>query len=308
MGRALAGAALAALAVMVACGGSEATHETPVPRVTIRPGSPAFGGSTPSPAPVSGGFEYTVEPGDTLSVLADRFGTTVEEIVAANGLADPGDITAGDVLVIANASYAPSPSPGPTAAPVNPAGAGFAYPIEGVCLPSDGNLMPNAPREYRNGVHEGVDFYTGAACVDVPAGTPVLSAKAGEVVRADAGFIEMSLDELNDMLARSEAQGYTDAKALDRFRGRQVWIDHGGGIVTRYCHLSGIADGVQAGAAVQAGDVIGYVGESGTPEAVTDPGIEMHLHFEVRVGDSFLGAGLPPDQVRFLYAQAFSSP
>ena len=50
-----------------------------------------------------------------------------------------------------------------------------------------------------------------------------------------------------------------------------------------------------------------FAGESGTPESVTDPGTEAHLHFEIRVGDSYLGKGLPPDEVRQLYLQAFSS-
>jgi hypothetical protein len=48
------------------------------------------------------------------------------------------------------------------------------------------------------------------------------------------------------------------------------------------------------------------VGESGTPEAVTNPGVEIHLHWEVRVGDSFLGADLPSNEVRALYEGLFS--
>jgi murein DD-endopeptidase MepM/ murein hydrolase activator NlpD len=63
---------------------------------------------------------------------------------------------------------------------------------------------------------------------------------------------------------------------------------------------------MQPGAKVQAGDLVGYVGDSGTPEAVTAPGTEIHLHFEIRVGDSFLGAGLDNELVRQLYQQAFS--
>ena len=52
---------------------------------------------------------------------------------------------------------------------------------------------------------------------------------------------------------------------------------------------------------------IGAVGESGTPESVIAPGTEMHLHAEVRVEDSFLGAGLDIVEVRALYARLFGS-
>ena len=190
--------------------------------------------------------------------------------------------------------------------PPVPAVSGFTYPIAGACLPDSDDLIPNAPRPYRYGVHEGIDFYDGAACVAIGEGTPVLAAKDGVIVRADWAFVEMTPEELDQLLTRSQSQGYTDAQALDRFRGRQVWIDHGGGVVTRYAHLGGIAPGVDVGTAVRAGQVVGYVGNSGTPEAVTAPTTEMHLHFEIWVSGSYLGAGLPADQVRALLGQAFS--
>jgi LysM repeat protein len=50
---------------------------------------------TPTPAGV-----YTVQQGDTLSSLAEDFGTTVEELMAANGLTDPNAIQAGQTLII----------------------------------------------------------------------------------------------------------------------------------------------------------------------------------------------------------------
>ena len=84
-----------------------------------------------------------------------------------------------------------------------------------------------------------------------------------------------------------------------------MWIDHGGGVVTRYAHLSRIAEGIDVGVSVDQGELIAYVGNSGTPESVTDPNAEMHLHFELRVGDTYLGQGLPPADVRVLYQRAF---
>lgn len=58
--------------------------------------------------------------------------------------------------------------------------------------------------------------------------------------------------------------------------GLTVDIDHGGGVVTRYAHLSEIADTVQQGARVKAGNRIGAVGATGL---VSGP----NLHYEVRV-------------------------
>lgn len=43
---------------------------------------------------------YTVRPGDTLGTIADRFGLTVDELIAANGLASPDQLHVGDVLLI----------------------------------------------------------------------------------------------------------------------------------------------------------------------------------------------------------------
>jgi len=282
--------------VSTACGGSGESKET---SPTARP-SPHI--STPTPEVLA--FQYEVQEGDSLYALAVRFGTSVDEILAINKFSSPDELSVGQVILIPGVP--PPDVPSPKVVPRNPAGAGFKFPIEGACLPNVDKLMPNAPREYRAGIHEGVDFYAGYNCANVAEGTPVTAAKAGTVVRADHGFTEFTADELQELLNRSLAQGYTDAEALDRFRGRQVWVDHGNGVVTRYCHLSAIPTAIREGAQVAAGDLVGYVGNSGTPEAVTAPGTEMHLHFELRVGDTFLGAGLPADQVRQLYEQAFS--
>lgn len=43
---------------------------------------------------------YVVQEGDTLSKLAEEFGSTVEEIMAANGLTDPNALQAGQMVII----------------------------------------------------------------------------------------------------------------------------------------------------------------------------------------------------------------
>lgn len=224
-----------------------------------------------------------------------------------------------DVTVIANGTAltgTPAPSETGTAVPalsVTPdstfdpdAITGFVLPIAGACLPDSDNLMPNAPRPYRNGVHEGVDFYPFNSCAVIESGTPIVAMAAGTVIRADLDYVDITAEQVEELDAQTNAQGYSDPETLDTYRGRQVWIDHGDGIVTRYCHLSAIAEGIERGVAVEQGAYIAGVGESGTPESVTAPGTEMHLHAEVRVGESFLGADLPAGDVRRLYNQLFS--
>ena len=82
-------------------------------------------------------------------------------------------------------------------------------------------------------------------------------------------------------------------------------IDHGAGVVSRYAHLGSVAGGLELGDAVTAGQLIGFVGESGTPESIFAPGTDEHVHFEIRIDESFLGAGLGPLEARSLYLEAF---
>ena len=229
-------------------------------------------------------------------------------IVTVDGSPAPIPASTAEATPTAEAFSQPVPTPTAAAPILDPADLrGFAQPVAGACLPPADRLMPNAPRAYRNGVHEGVDIYDGHACVPVAEDTPVLAMYGGVVVRADLGYADITPEQVNELAARTERQGYSDPDTLDTYRGRQVWIDHGGGVVTRYAHLASIAPGVEVGAAVARGQPIGGVGESGTPESVTAPGTDLHLHYEVRVGDSFLGEGLAAAAVRALYERLFGA-
>lgn len=58
-----------------------------------------------------------MKAGDTLSKIADSFETTVDEIIAANGIADPNTIEVGQRLIIpslASAAAQPAESSTPT--------------------------------------------------------------------------------------------------------------------------------------------------------------------------------------------------
>lgn len=92
-----------------------------------------------------------------------------------------------------------------------------------------------------NRAHNGTDFAA-------PRGTPIMAAGSGVVERAD------------------------------RFGsfGNYIRIRHANGYQTAYAHLNGFARGIRAGARVQQGQTIGYVGTTGRS---TGP----HLHYEVHL-------------------------
>lgn len=96
-------------------------------------------------------------------------------------------------------------------------------------------------------MHTGVDWANGRV------GTPVLAAGHGTVIKAgwDSGY------------------------------GRRVEIQHANGYVTTYSHLSAFGRGIQEGARVRQGQVIGSIGNSGLS---TGP----HLHYEVVVNGNFV--------------------
>lgn len=67
----------------------------------------------PSPNNCDGRL-YTVESGNTLFSIAQRFGVTVQQIVAANPqIVNPDNIFAGQVICIPTGSPTPTPTPTP---------------------------------------------------------------------------------------------------------------------------------------------------------------------------------------------------
>ena len=72
------------------------------PGIIRRAGLNHLSETAPPPAPPSAPtyITYTIQPGDTLSEIAERFGTTVASLSALNGISDPNLIYAGNTLLI----------------------------------------------------------------------------------------------------------------------------------------------------------------------------------------------------------------
>ncbi len=183
---------------------------------------------------------------------------------------------------------------------------GYVVPVDGATISSRASHLPGALRAYRNGRHEGFDFYQGTVSVPITYGTPIQAVAAGTVIRADHTYTEMTVEEYDEVIAQSVASLGTPPDALDRLRGRQVWIEHPGGFVSRYAHLASIEPEVQVGSAVTQGQQVATTGNSGTVEAAMLTEDDPHPHVEIWRGeDTYLGSGLEPGQIYMLAEQLF---
>ena len=117
------------------------------------------------------------------------------------------------------------------------------------------------PKSYDG--HKGTDFAL-RSLADVEAGVDVLAAAAGTVLRFRDGE-EDSLKTEREM---------AEIKVKTRECGNGIFLDHGNGLRTIYCHLKKDSLLVKRGQKVKAGQKIAQVGQSGFAEF-------PHLHFGV---------------------------
>jgi len=124
----------------------------------------------------------------------------------------------------------------------------------------------------------------------------------------DNDYSELSPEAWQQLLSEVAASGATDEQ-LNRLRGRQIWLRTGDGTILRYGHLSSIADGLLVGQDVYRGQVVGYVGNSGTEDGNAGTRRGARLHFEVWPNeDSFFGQDLSPAELRQAAADLFVGP
>lgn len=184
------------------------------------------------------GVRHIVKAGDTIQTIAKKYAGDVDDILAYNQLASATDIAVGDTVVIPDGTIS-APAPTKSATPSRTSGSAVAATGGG----SSGFTHPLPGSVRSQGIHgyNGVDLAAAA-------GTPILAAASGEVIV-------------------SRSSGWNGGYGL------YVVIKHANGTQTLYSHMSRTA--VAVGARVSAGQVVGYVGNTGRSTG-------NHLHFEVR--------------------------
>lgn len=183
---------------------------------------------------------------------------------------------------------------------------GIGIPVPGGQLPAHLGVFPGARRLYRYGIHAGVDFFNGGGN-KVVMGTPARAADSGKIIRLDRNFKDMDAPTFNRVMSQCAREHNTSEHNEDLFRGCQVWLDHGNRLVTRYAHLDKINAGLKDNAFVNRGDVVGFIGVSGTGQNLPGKAKYPHLHFEIWLDGHYVGYGLTPGETLGVYEDIFGT-
>src|SRR5215468_9440848 len=174
--------------------------------------------------------------------------------------ADHDGLPAGSTILIGYAEVAAQAVAPPTVTPKLTAG-GYVFPVYG---PSSFTDTFGGPRsDVSGGWHHGDDIFA-------PLGAPVLAVATGTVFSVGWNTIG----------------------------GNRLWVRDGQGNLFYYAHLSAFTPLAVNGSKVNAGDVLGFVGNTGDAQ-----GTPTHLHFEIHpVGLIALGYDGAVDPTTYLLA------
>jgi murein DD-endopeptidase MepM/ murein hydrolase activator NlpD len=194
------------------------------------------------------GIIHMVEKGETIGVIAKTYGVQKDEIISYNDLSSSGDVYIGDVLIIPNGKMPKQVTP-TTNTTTSQNYAQVTLPNSYFIVPTIGTVTQGAHYSYSS---NGKALYT-AIDISNAIGTPVVAAAGGQI-----------------QIAKNKWP-----------YGNYITILHPNGVVTLYAHLSFIARGIESGATVSQGQVIGYMGNTGHVVRGVG-GTGSHLHFETR--------------------------
>ena len=188
----------------------------------------------------------------------------------------------------------------------------LVLPCKGINVPKRTMRLPNAPRNYRNGIHKGIDFFSNW-------GTPVRSVADGIVIRSDLYYEEVPADFRESVLESSSRVGKTPSDIFNSILlGQSVFIDHGFDlikdyrVISIYAHLSHINSDIKPGRFIEAGEIFAKSGNSGVKESTLGSRKGSHLHWELIMQkdqeEIFLGKGISNPELYEILSSIFYEP
>lgn len=227
--------------------------------------------------------EYVVSEGDSLWSIADKFSVSLNTLLWANDLTKDSTLQPGQKLTI--------------------------LPVSGVLYVAEkGDTLSEIAQVYDADLEEIVSFnhlknkddiFPGDLLI-IPGGekpahiTPTKTPLAesyfifpcqGTITQGPHGYLGRAVDIASDCWSPvvAAAGGEVQRAGSIRIGGKRVTILHSNGVVTYYGHLAAIR--VKPGQQLKAGDIIGYIGNTGYTLGPTG----CHVHFAVRGATNFLG-------------------
>ena len=170
--------------------------------------------------------------------------------------------------------------------------------------------LPNAPRDYRNGIHRGIDFFANW-------GTPIRAVAEGIVIRSDLHYKEVTPEFREKVLKSSAKVGKTPSDIFNNvLLGQSVFLDHGFNlipgyrVISIYAHLSYIDPKVIPGVLIKSGQIFAKSGNSGVKESTLGSKSGAHLHWELIIqkdkDEIFLGKDIPNPELYELLFNIFN--
>ena len=184
-------------------------------------------------------------------------------------------------------------------------------PCENIPIPKRTMRLPNAPRDYRNGIHRGIDFFANW-------GTPIRAVAEGVVIRSDLYYEEVPPDFRENVLSSSVRVGKTPSDIFNSvLLGQAVFLDHGFNlipgfrVISIYAHLSHINPDIKPGRLVKSGEVFAKSGNSGVKESTLGSRAGSHLHWELILQkdkeEIYLGKDIPNPELYNMLTSIFSN-
>lgn len=247
-------------------------------------------------------IKYTVQSGETLSQIADKFDISVETILLANELSNSRIVPGQELMILPTNGVIHMVEKGDS---VKSLGAYYKVQSEDIIkfnnLSDNGDIyvgdiliIPGGKMPIKQAAEPAIkdvadnDTSSSSTQLTLP-GSYFIVPTSGRITQgahfsytSNGHSYYNSVDIANDIGTPIMAAAGGEIQIVKNVwpYGNYITIAHPNGVVTLYAHMSFFAKGIVSGMAVTQGQIIGYMGNTGKVKTISGTG--SHLHFETR--------------------------